>query len=1428
MQSLFLRTLGFLLYATAGLGDQAPNRQHIPISFERNQGQAARAVQYIARGHGFTALLTPAETRIQFRGEAVAMWLPRSSPAPFEPLDKQQGVANYYVGPRSAWHENIPTWRGVRRRSVYPGIDLTCYGAGQNLEYDFVVAPGADPQRIRLAFNRSLHIDQSGNLAAGNLVHRRPDAWQERNGARVPVESRYILIAGNEAAFQLGAYDLTLPLVIDPVLEVGGFLGGDGEDIATSAAFLSAGSAIVIAGATNSLDWAGAPPRQGGFDAFVTALDSAGRPLFITYLGGAGDNRANAVAAAGSTLSVAGETNSRNFPVMAFGDTSPTLSAFGGGAHDAFLADLDAKSGALLYATYLGGSGDDRATGLAADSAGGVTVTGETTSPNFPVQSALQPTLGGGVDAFVTRYNATRNILFSTYLGGSGDDRSHGIAIGTQGTVFVAGETQSDDFPAVHSLQPARAGGVDAFVASLSADGQSLLFSTYLGGAADDRANAIATGPDGTPWVAGSTASVDFPIAFATQPRSGGATDAFLTHLSADGTTLLSSTYFGGQGNDEAMALAVPPFGDIYIAGHTNSPDFPTYNPLQASFGGGSADAFLIHIAGGTQGAGGLSDLTPALAMPVFSSTFYGGSGADTASGLAVDPNGSAWIAGTTNSPDLPRNLAPQDYHGGASDVFFAKISDPIFAAGNMAVGRNLQLRLDVGLSVLPYGGRTTATIASNDPAKVAFSLDPSQPGSPSIAVPTADSLLALSPIYVQGLDDTGVVTYTLTAPGFLPRTATVTLTPSGFAVTPASFTTTPNAQPVSFRVSTAYLDPVTHLATTGESLKGGTLPAVVSVNSSNPAVGTVAGQTFTVIDGQSALFQPKSPGVTSLSVTAPSGFVVLPGSSATATVLPNPPLQIAGLPVGKDLQVPATVLLSAPAPAAGLAVVISSGDPTRVLVSNDSSQPGQSATTITVPPGESSAAYYIQGLVSEGNVRLTASSDGFNSSSATVTLQPSGFYFPTPPPGTTIILTTPDLAATVAPGTLDPVTLAPVQAQAVRPGLPPVQVAVSSSDTRVAAIAASPLVFHGGDTEQNASIHAAAPGLAVVSLAPPSGFSTPSSQQKFNVQVILPAITLRGLVTTYPFYGEQDLAAGLPFLAGKNLIAHVDVGLTAPAPTGGMPVTLTSSDPSRLSFSAGAQVTVQIPEGTTSGTIVGVQALDDLGTVQVTASAPGFTSDPLTVTLAQAAFIIGGGTERNFQLGAGPDFLTALWPMALDSLGVPQYFQRALAAARVEVRSSSPEVAIDAASPHLISAWDFVNLKAYSVGTTILTVIPPSGFVTPSQSSQMKVIVWPTSFYSTDTSFTVAEGHQLQINVFSFVAVPSGQTLTITSSDPGKVLLNPSGSSPGAASVALGSGNQWRFVVNALAGDGTVTLTLSAPGLDDGQFYVYLTGGGG
>jgi hypothetical protein len=561
----------------------------------------------------------------------------------------------------------ITAYEGVAYRDLWPGIDATYARASSGVESTFVVAPGADPRAIALRYegHHSILIDAHGRLVVeapfGQLTESPPIAYQEIDGAR-----RFVAVAfaieGDVARFALGGYDASRPLIIDPVLSYSSYLGGSGTDQANAIAVDAAG-AIYVAGFTTSTNFPTATPHQaanaGSRDMFISKLNAAGSALvYSTYIGGADVDEASAIALdASNNAYIAGSTFSTNFPTLA------PLQAANGGGQDAVVLKLNA-SGGLAYATYLGGTDDDFATGIAVGGTNAY-VTGKTLSGAFPTATPYQAALSGVSDAFVSKLvEAGSSLAYSTYLGGALDETGRAIAVDATGAAYVTGTTSSTAFPLLGAYDGSLGGTKDTFVTKLTAAGTGLTYSTYLGGAAVDEGYGIALDGANNAYIAGITASTDFPVVSAFQPANAGGDDGFLAKFTAAGSALSYSTYFGGTMGDAASAVAVDGAGLAHLTGSTFSSNFPLLLAFDASYVGPAADAFIIAF-------------DPALtgAASRIGSSYLGAFGSDRGWGVDATSAGDAYVTGSTQSSSFPVVAPYQAAYAGLADAFVAKIT---------------------------------------------------------------------------------------------------------------------------------------------------------------------------------------------------------------------------------------------------------------------------------------------------------------------------------------------------------------------------------------------------------------------------------------------------------------------------------------------------------------------------------------------------------------------------------------------------------------------------------------------------------------------------------------------------------------------------------------------------------------------------------
>jgi len=697
---------------------------HNPLSFEPNMGQTAAQVQFLARGQGYALYLTPDEAVLSLQkssGSSSPTATPAASPAPAvlsmqlvganaaagsSGLDKLASTTNYLGATQATSLTNTPNYSQVEYQNVYAGINLIYYGNQQQLEFNFVVSAGADPQTIALRFQGadSIALDGAGNLvlqtAGGDVIENAPVAYQTINGTKQAVAGAFVVQGTNQVGFQLGTYDPSQPLVIDPVVVYSTYLGGTGADVGSAIAVDSSGNTYVT-GYTNSLSFT--PPFSslqpvftGGYrETYVTKFGPGGNIVSATYLGGA--STAGTAETYNAATSIAVDTAGDVF-LTGYSEYSPTSVQFqttlipfpspispGVTALGAFVAELNPQLNQFVYSTYLGTSGSsNEGAGIAVDAAGDAYVAGTYYGTfDVPFLAKLDPT---GNVLWDNAINASSVSTLDPALTDSGNYAT-GIALDAAGNAYVVGSTDASNFGSPVLPQVNNPGGYDVFVLKVLPNGQQSYLAQVGGsdstiGNTDglNYGNAIAVDAAGDAYVTGTTDSDEFPTVNPYQAASkagdGGYT-AFVSKLNPAGTQLLYSTYLGGSGGapevglgnqpslyhvDSGNGIAVDGAGNAYVIGVTNSVDFPTRNAVQSAFGNGDHDAFVTELNAGGSG--------------LIYSTFYAGSGGDAnlASGLevfdygdaiAVDQYGSAYITGYTTSADFTTHNAAQSTFGG-------------------------------------------------------------------------------------------------------------------------------------------------------------------------------------------------------------------------------------------------------------------------------------------------------------------------------------------------------------------------------------------------------------------------------------------------------------------------------------------------------------------------------------------------------------------------------------------------------------------------------------------------------------------------------------------------------------------------------------------------------------------------------------------
>jgi hypothetical protein len=656
--------------------------------------------------------------------------------------DRQQAVFSYFTGPEKDWEAGLRTFARIVYKDLWPGIDLVYRGTVNRLKYEFVVAPGVDPGKIRFRYAgaTAVQVLDSGALRvetpAGDFQDAPPVAWQEIDGKRVPVTLAYAGSRDQVYGFRLGEYDRTRTLILDPaILVYCGFIGGTRLDDAYGIAVDPAGNAYVT-GETISIEPSfpvtAGPDRtyNGLYDAFVAKVNAAGTALvYCGYIGGAGYDHGRGIAVdAAGTAYVTGITESteQTFPVK----VGPDLTYNGPsapGVGDVFVAKVNATGTALVYCGYIGGKEPEEGWGIAVDAAGNACVTGWTLSDEktFPVKVGPDLTYNGGfLDAFVAKVNAAgTGLVYCGYIGGIYYDDARRIAADAAGNAYVTGRTNSTEatFPVAAGPDLTYNGGAyDAFVAKVSAAGNALVYCGYIGGVKEDYGLDIAVHANGDAFVTGYTSSTEqtFPVKVGPDlTYNGSYADAFVAKVNATGSALDYCGYIGGADYDSAFACAVDPLGNAYVAGNTSSDErtFPVVVGPDLTINGGN-DAFVAKV--------------NAKGSALIYCGYIGGWDSEAVTGIAVDTAGNAHAAGTTYSESFPVRVGPDlTFNGGLNDAFVAKIAltllegpSAVHTGGTVAF--DLTASDDVGLLYQVASSFGTGPI-SIDARKIHLSADP-------------------------------------------------------------------------------------------------------------------------------------------------------------------------------------------------------------------------------------------------------------------------------------------------------------------------------------------------------------------------------------------------------------------------------------------------------------------------------------------------------------------------------------------------------------------------------------------------------------------------------------------------------------------------------------------------------------------------------
>jgi hypothetical protein len=695
----------------------------LPLAFEPNQGQTDSSIDYLVHHGKATTYFNGTDATTKIGDDRITMSLDGANQTDFASVNQLEGRTNYFIGSdESKWHPDIPNYQQLFAKNVYPGIDLKYYGTNSQLEHDFIVSPNTDYKQIAFHFDgqQDLLLDKDGNivlkLAKEEFKLNAPKTYQQTSNSKHTIPSHFEL-EDQTVTIALGAdYDKSQPLVIDPTLTLtySTYLGGSGNDFPWGVAVDSSGNAY-IAGQTdsatdfpiyNGFQWSFS---GGGTDAFVAKLNADGSALvYLTYLGGSNvDTATSVVADSSGNAYVTGYTASTAFP-----QASPYQACTMGG-YDAFVTKLDNIGSSLIYSTCIGGTNSDYSWDIALDSSANAYIAGWTWSTDFPTVTPTQASNAGSTDDFVTKLSAVGStLIYSTYLGGSGTEGSANnevsIAVDPSSNAYVTGDTNSTNFPTSSPMQASSAGGAhDAFITKYNAAGSAYVYSTYLGGTLNDIGRGIAVDIYGNAYVAGYTDSTNFPTASAYQASKAGSSDVFITKMNPSGSAYVYSTYFGGANNEDPYGIALDSSGDVYITGITEgamgNTAFPTVIPYQAA-NAGTNDAFVTKFN---------ADNTA-----VLYSTYLGGGSADQGQSIAVNQStGAAYIAGYTASSGFPITAPFQASNGGGYDTFITQLTDNTMTITGDPVNLTAQVNPTLTFTV----GSTTCALGALSASQTQF-----------------------------------------------------------------------------------------------------------------------------------------------------------------------------------------------------------------------------------------------------------------------------------------------------------------------------------------------------------------------------------------------------------------------------------------------------------------------------------------------------------------------------------------------------------------------------------------------------------------------------------------------------------------------------------------------------------------------------------
>ncbi|MBS1830779.1 MAG: hypothetical protein JST93_36115 [Acidobacteria bacterium] len=1358
------------------------------VRFEANQGQADSAALYFARARGQHLYFMEREIVFDASGGTpVRMSFAGANKARWTPVGAAVDRISYYLGnDPSRWVKDAPVYSRLAWRNVYPGIDAVFYDRGGHVEYDLVLAPGADPSRIRLRFSGASRIESAANgdieikAGAATLRQHAPEIYQQdQHGKRHRISGRFYATTNGEFHLQLGAYQKTRPLIVDPVLEASTYWGGENDDE------IVAVSEYFVAGNTRS---AGLPNTTGARrrtrDIFLTGLGRFGNTTLLgtVILGGSGDEELAGVILTGTNgpaAYLAGTTNSRDFAT-----NFPAL--YRGGASDGFLLELFNQSSfsppSLRSFRYVGGSGRDRIHAIAPYSFGAGLLAGSTDSPDLDTARGGQRSLGGGTDAFfgVLQFGADPTL---SYLGGSGDDEAFAIQQDfTTSAIFIAGQTRSTDFP---QATTALRGPSDAFLTQVRGPSPRLTdpstfetMSTHLiGGSGEDSIRALARLTSSQfqfqPLIprfglAGTTTSPDLPVRNAAQSALGGDSDAFAGVWVPESSSFQWLTYLGGAAADAATSAAFSTNGDLALGGWTQSTDLPVIDALQPKTGGAQDGLFALF-----DDVGAPRQLT-----------YFGGSGDDRIDSVAFLTNGATRVGGSTTSTNLPLRSAAQPDYAARSDGFYADIGADFLSGPSEII-----LPKDAARTLILRPARNTVsppvTFRTSDPSRLRFTL-----AGRSFSELTSPAEIG---VRLEALSDSGEVEITASSAGFASKTIRVKLYPAVLVLRGGDVSTwSPDA---GASLTMRAIDPATgqFIGDAFYDLRQGVIPAI-QWTSSNPSVLEVSRPSaFSALSVDLII---RGPGQSRISAVAP-GWRVIETESALITVSrpeiipPSNPIRL-----GQYLQNAMSIQFAAnglPLNSSSIqgTLTVRSEDPSRLLLSTSPNIRGSSQLTVAL--NRQSPIIYAQALASSGEVRVIFTSPDFAGEHyIPITLEPCVLRWGARALVNGVFQFTPELKITQGSGNFGLAMSLEGESGAFNagqvPGTPPVTLKFSNSDPSILSLSR----LTADLTNRRIETVGLRPGTSQLSL------SVSPDTVRLEYSSITVTVTPGSGITTDP----------KALVIGKDLQTSLFIRGAPPEAA----ISLSSSDPTAVLFSTSPQASgtpaLIVPASANVGNSFVVQSLKDQGETTIRIRVPGQPDIDVPVTHVASGILLSAAINS---AGVIVELSVSTAPLdEVTATPLPPQGLRPGVTADVRLRTEGSPITLTPSSVLLTNAATSarVSFTPLPPGAETLITAEAAGFpLSARRSIRLRGTDAPPALNNLPSSIYLTRDTLRNLDFFSNLEV------TATSSDPAKFLIATSRTAAPSASVRIPPGIGSFLVLHALTDTGNAILRIEPTG---------------